>query len=76
MATQPNTTPQDPQRNVKGAPDTTRPASLAASKPRTPTHAVQGPARWENGRDAVSTPSGPPPLHGTPPQAVKPKEQP
>lgn len=68
------TTPAEPQRSVKGAPDTTRPAKLAASPARTPTHAVQGPASWENGRHAVSTPSGPPPLHGTAPAAAKPKE--
>jgi len=69
-------TPQDAQRSVPGAPDTTRPASTASLPARKPTHAVQGPARWENGRDAASTPSGPPPLHGTPAAAVKPKEQP
>jgi hypothetical protein len=68
-------TPQDPQRSVKGAPDTTRPASLTASKPRTQTHAVQGPGAIENGK-AMTTPSGPPPIHGTAPQSVKPKEQP
>jgi hypothetical protein len=69
------TTPQEPQRHVPGAPDTTKPASLAASTARTPTHAVQGPAKWENGRDANSTPSGPPPLHGAGAQDAKPPEQ-
>lgn len=59
----------------KGAPDTTKPAKLATGSQRTPTHSVQGPAKWENGRDTVTTPSGPPPLHRTPPAAVKPKEQ-
>lgn len=67
-------TPQDPQRSVKGAPDTTRPAALTASKPRTQTHAVTGPGKLENGRKPVAVPSGPPPLHGTAPAAVKPKE--
>ena len=68
------TTPTEPQRSVKGAPDTTKPASLTASKPRTPTHSVQGPQTIENGHKAFATPSGPPPLHGTAPAAVKPKE--
>lgn len=68
------TTPQDAQRSVPGAPDTTKPASLAASAPRTPTHAVTGPGQLENGKP-LSTPSGPPPLHGTGAPAVKPKEQ-
>lgn len=69
------TTPTGPQRSVKGAPDTTRPASLATQKPRTPTHAVQGPGVMENGHKPFATPQGPPPLHGTPPATVKPKEQ-
>jgi hypothetical protein len=70
-------TPTEPQRSVKGAPDTTRPASLTASKARTPTHAVQGPAKIGEGDGrTMTTPSGPPPLHGTAPQSVKPKEQP
>jgi hypothetical protein len=68
-------TPQDAQRSVPGAPDTTKPASLAALPARKPTHAVQGPAKWENGRDAATTSSGPPVVHGTPATAVKPKEQ-
>ena len=75
MATQPNATSQDAQRNVPGAPDTTKPAALAASPARKPTHAVQGPGKWENGRDSVSTPSGPPPLHGCAAADAKPKEQ-
>lgn len=70
-----NGTSQSAQRNVPGAPDSTRPASLAALPSRKPTHAVQGPAKWENGRDAATTPAGPPPVHGTPAAAVKPKEQ-
>ena len=68
------TTPTEPQRSVKGAPDTTKPASLTASRPRTPTHAVTGPGKLENGHKPVAVPSGPPPLHGTAPAAVKPKE--
>lgn len=68
-------TPQGAQRNVKGAPDTTKPAALATATPRTPTHAVQGPGQLENGHQAMTTPSGPPPLHGTAPAEVKPKEQ-
>lgn len=67
-------TPQTPQRNVPGAPDTTKPASTTSLPARKPTHAVQGPAKWENGRDPAVTPSGPPPLHGTAAHAVKPKE--
>lgn len=59
-------TPQGAQRSTPGAPDTTKPAQLSASQPRTPTHAVTGPAAWENGRDPVSTPAGPPPLCGDP----------
>ncbi|WP_042400178.1 hypothetical protein [Streptacidiphilus carbonis] len=58
-------TPQDAQRRTPGAPDSTKPAHLAASSARTPTHAVTGPAAWENGRDATSTPAGPPSLRGT-----------
>lgn len=58
-------TPQNAQRRTPGAPDTTKPAQLAASTGRTPTHAVTGPAAWENGRDQVSTPDGPPTLRGT-----------
>ena len=70
-------TPQGPQRSVKGAPDTTKPAKLDTQTPRTPTHAVQGPAKiGDRDGKAMTTPSGPPPLHGTRPQAVKPKEQP
>jgi hypothetical protein len=57
-------TPQDAQRRQPGAPDATKPAQLAASTARTPTHAVTGPPAWENGRDALSSPSGPPPLRG------------
>lgn len=70
------TTPQNPQRHVPGAPDTTKPASTAHLPQRTPTHAVQGPAQLENGHCAASTPSGPPPLHGATAQDCKPKEQP
>jgi hypothetical protein len=69
------TTPQNAQRNVPGAPDTTKPASLAATPARKPTHAVQGPPKWENGRDPATTPSGPPPLHGAGAQDAKPPEQ-
>lgn len=69
------TTPQDAQRHVKGAPDTTKPASTVHLPQRTPTHAVQGPAAWENGHGQVSTPSGPPPLHGATAQDCKPREQ-
>lgn len=58
-------TPQDAQRRLAGAPDATKPASLAASQARTPTHAVTGPGQWENGRDTTWTPTGAPPLHGT-----------
>lgn len=58
-------TPQNAQRRTAGAPDTTKPASLAASTGRKPTHAVTGPTAWENGRDQVSTPDGPPPLRGS-----------
>ena len=78
MATTPKTpvpAPQDSQRSVPGAPDTTKPAQLERLPARTPTHAVQGPPRWENGRDAVSTPSGPPPLHQAPAASAKQKEQ-
>lgn len=57
-------TPQNSQRRTPGAPDTTKPAQLAASTARTPTHAVTGPAAWENGRDSTSTPAGAPPLRG------------
>lgn len=57
------TTPQNAARRTPGAPDTTKPAQLAASAARTPTHAVTGPAAWENGRDPV-TPAGPPQLRG------------
>ncbi|HLK78602.1 MAG TPA: hypothetical protein VKU77_33750 [Streptosporangiaceae bacterium] len=69
------TTPQDAQRNVKGAPDTTRPAATVRLPQRTPTHCVQGPARWENGRDTVSTPAGPPPLHRATANDARPPEQ-
>lgn len=58
-------TPQNAQRRTPGAADATKPAALKASSARTPTHAVTGPTAWENGRDAVSTPDGPPPLRGT-----------
>lgn len=68
------TASQQPQRNVPGAPDTTKPASTSHLPQRTPTHAVQGPAQTATGKP-VTTPSGPPPLHGTPAHAVKPKEQ-
>lgn len=56
-------TPQNAQRRTPGAPDATKPAQLKASTGRQPTHAVTGPAAWENGRDPV-TPVGPPPLRG------------
>lgn len=56
-------TPQNAQRRTLGAPDATKPAQLAASTARTPTHAVTGPAAWENGRDPV-TPGAPPQLRG------------
>lgn len=65
-------TPQDAQRRVAGAPDTTKPASLTASTARIPTHAVTGPSAWENGRDVNFTPSGPPPLRGSAPADVLP----
>lgn len=72
-----NTTPQNPQRrrSVKGAPDTTKPAQLTASTPRTPTHKVTGPAKLPNSNRKQATVQGPPPLHGTGAQAVKPPEQ-
>lgn len=57
-------TPQNAQRRTAGAPDATKPAQLKNGSGRTPTHAVTGPTAWENGRDAVSTPDGPPPLRG------------
>lgn len=65
-------TPQNAQRRTAGAPDTTKPAQLAASTARTPTHAVTGPTAWENGRDSTSTPAGPPPLRGTGPDDCNP----
>lgn len=58
-------TPQNAARRTPGAPDATKPAQLKASTGRAPTHAVTGPAAWENARDPVSSPSGPPPLHGS-----------
>jgi hypothetical protein len=58
-------TPQNAQRHVPGAPDTTRPAQLATATPRSPTHAVTGPAKAQSGRP-LTTPPGPPPLHVTP----------
>jgi hypothetical protein len=58
-------TPQNAQRRTAGAQDATKPAQLAASTARTPTHAVTGPAAWENSRDPVSTPDGPPAVRGT-----------
>jgi len=70
-------TPRETGRSVKGAPDTTRPAKLDTATPRTPTHAVQGPATWGDADNrTVSTPAGPPPLHGTGAADVKPREQP
>lgn len=68
-------TPQDPQRHAAGAPDTTRPASTARLPQRTPTHAVQGPARLENSHAGTRTPAGPPPLHGATAQDCCPREQ-
>lgn len=63
-------TPVSPQRRASAAPDTTKPPTPAhnpghpslnmATHSRAP--AVTGPAAWENGRDAVSTPTGSPPL--------------
>ena len=64
-------TPQRAQRRIPGAPDTTKPAQLAASAARTPTHAVTGPPAWENGRDTAWSPSGPPPLCSGGPQVTE-----
>lgn len=66
------TTPQQPQRRVPAAPDTTRPAALTSTPARTPTHAVQGPATWENGRDPATAP-GPLVVHGPPATAALPR---
>lgn len=69
------TTPQHAQRHVPGAPNTTKPASLAASTPRKPTHEVQGPASLPVTGKAMATRSGSPPLHGANAQSAKPPQQ-
>lgn len=69
------TTSQGAGSGRRGAPDTTKPAKLATGTQRAPTHSVQGPGKLPNSSKTMATPSGPPPLHRTPPAAVKPKEQ-
>lgn len=78
------TTPTGAQRNVAAPADSTKrpqhrlpvntsgPMTLTA---HTRTPAVTGPSAWENGRDAVDSPSGPPPLAGATPQDVHPAGQ-
>jgi hypothetical protein len=78
------TTPTAAQRSVPGSVNGTRqpqhrlpvnsngPLTLTN---HTATPAVTGPAAWENGRDAVESPSGPPPLAGATARDVHPTGQ-
>jgi hypothetical protein len=75
------TTPTGAQRNTPAPADHTKapqhrlpvnqagPMTLTA---HTRTPAVTGPSAWENGRDPVESPSGPPPLAGASAQDVHP----
>ena len=75
MPAGPVPTPQNGQRSVPGAQDSTKPAQLEHLPSRKPTHAVTGPPSVPVTGKPMPARQGMPPLHRTGAHEVKPKEQ-